>query len=290
MWQIVVNSLIGASVYGLIAVGFVLIYRTANFFHFAHAASFTAGPYFVYLFKNNLDFPLVLSVVLAIGCSAVLGILMEIIVFRYLRRRESPSIVFLLASLSMYIVLQNIISLIFGDSQLSIRNGVLHISEGIDVFDAYVTSIQAITISTYFILFIAISIFLAKTKIGIAMRSVANDSAFANISGIDSEKIILWTFGASSAFAGVAGILVGMDIDITPNMGMSPMLMVVVVVIIGGAGNIIGSAIGALLLATVQQFGAWKFGSEWQDSIAFVLLLLFLLIRPQGVVARKTIM
>ena len=129
--------------------------------------------------------------------------------------------------------------------------------------------------------------FLKYTKIGQAMRAVANDPELASVTGIETDRVILSTFALGSALAGIAGILVALDVDMTPTMGMNALLMGVVAVIIGGIGSIPGVALGALLLGMAQQFGIWKISSQWQDAIAFVILLIFLLFRPQGFLGKK---
>ena len=119
------------------------------------------------------------------------------------------------------------------------------------------------------------------------MRAVANDPELASVSGIDSGKVILLTFALGSALAGVAGILVAFDVDMIPTMGMNALMMGVVAVIIGGVGSIPGIALGSLLLGMAQHLGVWFISSQWQDAIAFAILLIFLLFRPQGFLGKK---
>ena len=119
------------------------------------------------------------------------------------------------------------------------------------------------------------------------MRAVANDPELANVSGINSNAVILWAFAIGSGLAGVAGVLIALDVDMTPTMGMNALMMGVVVVIIGGVNNIPGIALGALLLATAQHLGAWFIGSQWQDAIAFIILVVFLLFKPEGFFGKK---
>ena len=210
---------------------------------------------------------------------------MESLVYRPLRQRGSSPMVMLLASLGMYIVLQNCISMFFGDDTKSIRTGV--VKEGLPVFGARITPIQIIIIAVSIVLVVLVAIWLKKSRMGKAMRAVASDAELAKISGIDSDRVILWTFAIGSALAGVAGILVAMDVDMTPTMGMNALMMGVVAVIIGGVGSIPGVALGALLLGMAQHLGVWKISSQWQDAIAFIILFLFLLIRPRGFMGRK---
>ena len=286
MWQqLIVNGLISASVYLLVAVGFVLIYWVSRFFHFAHGVVFTAGAYFTFLCKMWFGLPLFLSLVLAIGLCALLGCSMEVSVYRPLRRKATSPLILLLASLGIYIVLQNVISMIFGDDTKAIRSGV--VKEGINLLGARITPIQILIICVSLVLVVAVALFLKRTKIGKAMRAVANDPQLASVSGIDTDRVILWTFAVGSALAGVAGILVALDVDMTPTMGMKALMMGVVAVIIGGVGSIPGVAFGALLLGMAQHFGVWYISSQWQDAIAFVILLAFLLFRPEGFMGKR---
>jgi len=119
------------------------------------------------------------------------------------------------------------------------------------------------------------------------MRAVANNPELARISGIESDRVILSTFALGSALAGIAGILVALDVDMTPTMGMNALMMGMVAVIIGGVGSIPGIALGSLLLGIAQHLGAWFISSQWQAAIAFVVLLIFLLFRPQGFLGKK---
>jgi len=202
-----------------------------------------------------------------------------------MRKKNASPMVLLLASLGLYIVLQNTISMVFGDDTKSIRSGVVR--EGLQVLGARITPIQIVIISTSVVLAILAALWLKKSRMGKAMRAVANDAELANISGIDANKVVLWTFGVGSALAGVAGILVALDVDMTPTMGMNALMMGVVAVLIGGVGSIPGVALGALLLGLAQHLGVWKISSQWQDAIAFIILFVFLLFRPQGFLGRK---
>jgi len=283
--QFILNSLIASYIYFLMALGFTVIYRTVRFFHFAHAIVFTTGAYFTFLFSRWLGLPLWISIIFAIAASTVLGCLMEFLIYRPLRNRGSSGLVLLLASLGMYILLQNVVSMAFGDETRSIRTGP--VQEGINILGARITPIQIVTIVVSISLAVGLWLFLRVTRIGKSMRAVANDPELANISGIHSNRIILWAFTVGSALAGLAGILVALDVDMTPTMGMNALMMGVVVVIIGGVSSIPGIAAGALLLALAQHLGAWYIGSEWQEAIAFVVLVLFLVIRPEGFMGRK---
>lgn len=284
--QLAANVLVAASAVLLMALGFSLIFSVTRFFHFAHGAVYAAAPYLAFALTARLGCPFALAVPLAVVFAAVLGCVIDITIYRPLRRRRSPALVLLLASLGTYIVLQNLISMVFGDDTKQLRSGAVR--EGMSILGARVTWVQVTTVCASLALLIAVTMVLRRTRLGQAMRAVASDPELANVCGLDSNHVILWTFAIGSALAGVAGVLVALDVDMTPTMGMHALMLAVVAVIVGGVGRTVGLAAAALLLAAAQQAGVWWLGSQWQDVTAFVILLAFLLVRPQGMLGRKT--
>lgn len=286
MWQqLAVNGLVATSTYLLVGVSFAIIYRVTRFFHFAHGAVFTVGAYSTLVFTNWLGLPLIPSLLLGVLSGAVIGVVMELCVYRPLRSRSASPLILLLASLGIYIVLQNFVSMVFGDATKSIRSGV--IEAGIRIWGARITPTQILTACLSVCLAVAVAFLIRHAKIGTAMRAVACDPELASVSGVESNRVILWTFALGSALAAGAGLLSALDVDMTPTMGLNALMMGVVAVVVGGVGSIPGVALGALLLAMAQHVGVWKIGSQWQDAIAFVVLLAFLLFRPQGFFGRE---
>lgn len=283
--QPVVYGALAAATIILTAIGFGLVYRVAGFFHFAHGVVFTAGAYLSFTFNVWLGIPPLFSILLAVALSTLLGMLMEFLAYRPLRSKRSSRFVLVLVSLGIYIGLENVVSMIFGNETRSMRWGPVR--TGMSILGARTTFVQIAIISVSVCLVAIVSILLRKTKGGIAMRAVAADCTLASVSGIESQRVILWTFGLASALAGTAGVLVALDVDMTPTMGMRALMLGVVAVIIGGIGSIPGMALGALFLGLAQHFAVWKIGSQWQDAIAFIILLAFLLLRPQGFFGKR---
>lgn len=282
--QIVANGVIAGSVYLLVAVGFGLIYSTARFFHFAHAAVVTAGAYTTYAFTVVLGVPVLVAALIAVPICAALGCLIEIAVYRPLRHRRASSLVSLLASLGTYVVLQNTISLVFGDETRTLPTAA--VSEGLHVLGARITWIQIVTIAAGVGLTIALTVLMTRTRMGLALRAVGNDRHLAAICGVDSDYLVMAAVAIGSAMAAVAGILMALDVAMTPVMGMRPLMMGIVAVILGGTRRASTIALSALAIAVAQQFGAWRLGAQWQDAIAFAFLLGFLLLRPKGFLGR----
>jgi len=284
--QLIINGTIAGSIYALIAIGFTVIYRTVKFFHFAHGVVYTAGAYFAYtflvLFKIN---PLV-SFLTSIVLSALLGIGIDRFVYYPLRRQNASNLIFLLASFGVFIFLQNLIQLLYGAQILTIRTGP--IKEGHHFLGAVITDIQILILVVSIVLMILLWLFILKTKLGKAMRAVSDDPVAANVVGINPEKIILTSFAIGSALAGAAGILISFETNIEPTMGFSAILKGIIASIIGGIGSIPGAVLGGFFLGLAENLGIWKISAGWKDSIAFAILIIFLLIRPWGFLGTKT--
>ena len=278
--QLIINIFISFSIFFLVAVSFTLIYYPTKFFHLAHAAVIILGAYFTFFFSKQLEWSLWVSLPFAIIFATVIGMLIEIALYKPLRKRNATPLIFLITSLGVYIVLQNLISLTWGDDTKSIRTGEVKV--GNEIFGAYVTDIQIIIIVVSIVLFLATLLFLKYTKTGKNMRAISSNEELSNIFGINSNYVILWSFGIGSALAAVAGILVAFDTDMTPTMGFNLLLYGVVAMIIGGVGSIWGLVGGAFLLATAQHLGAYYIDSKWMDAIAYIILIVFLIWKPLG--------
>jgi branched-chain amino acid transport system permease protein len=283
--QLIVNALIAGAVYTLVGTGFAMIYWCARFFNFAHASVYTMAAYTVFALTRILSLPFSIAMFAAIVVAAGFGASLELFVYRPLRRRHTSALGLLLASLGIMVTVQNVIALVFGDDVKSIRTSLIRV--GYAIGDARITAIQTYLIVSAAILSILLWLVLYRTKTGRSFRAVTNDAELARIVGIDSDRVVLWTFSIGSAFAGVAGILVALDTDLSPTMGTRVLLMAVVAVIIGGEGRILGVVLGGLLVGITQQFGVLKLDTQWQDAIVFVLLIIFLLLRPQGFLGKS---
>ena len=278
--QVVLGICLSLFVFAMLAQSFVVIYSTSRFFHIAHAATLTYAAYFTHLFSIQLNLPLPISIPLAILCATAIGALSEIALYKPLRKRNASPMILMIASLGLYTVLQNIISMLWGDSTKSIRTWDVKV--GNEFFGAYITNIQIITIATCLTLFIACVLFMKYSRIGRNIRAVSSNPELSNIVGIPSDKVILWAFGIGSALAAVVGILIAFDVDMRPTMGFNWLLYGVVAMIIGGVGSNWGLVGGALLLATAQHLAAYYIGSQWMDAVAYIILILFLIAKPLG--------
>ena len=268
------------SIYLIITFSFVICYYPAKFFNLSHAITLTFSAYFTYLFSIQLQCSVWLSIPLAIVSATAVGMLSEIALYKPLRKRNASPMILMIASLGLYIVLQNLISMLWGDSTKSVRTGEIKV--GHEFFGAYITDIQIITIAVCVALFVACVLLMKYSRIGRNIRAVASNPELSNVVGIHSDRVILWAFAIGSALAAVAGILIAFDTDMRPTMGFNWLLYGVVAMIIGGVGSNWGLVGGALLLATAQHLAAYYIGSQWIDAVAYIILILFLIARPLG--------
>lgn len=278
--QIILNILLSTSIYLLIANSFAIIYYPTKFFHIAHAAIITYGAYFVFLFSNKLSIPLLFSIALAIIIVTYIGILCEVLIYRRMRQMNVPALAYLIASIGLYIVLQNCLSLFFGDDTKIINNAEVLV--GNRIFDAYITTIQIITLFVSISLVITINLFLQFTSIGKSIRAVSSNPELCDIYGINSNMVILIAFGIGSALAATVGVLSAMDTNMTPTFGFNLLLYGLVAMIIGGIGSTRGLIAGSLLVATSQHLAAYYIDTKWMDAVTYIILILFLIWKPLG--------
>lgn len=284
--QIIANSVIAGSVYALVAMGFSLIYGATKFFNLTHGVLAAAGGYAVFYFGKTLDLPVSVAIVLGVVIASALGYLLEHFLFRTLRARKASGMVLLVASLGAFTALQAVIAILFTSqfrtlASLAGERAIFHLGT------AVITDIQVWIIAASILSLIGFWLLLTKTAFGHAVRAVSDDEEVSKIVGINTNKIIGGVFIIGSALAGVAGILIGFDTGIEPTMGLSLLLKGVIAAIVGGMGNVYGAFLGAYLLGFAENFGIWHISGEWKDAIAFVILILFLLFRPQGILGKK---
>ncbi len=282
--QLILNSIIAGAIYTLVALGFNLIYGTVKFFDLGYGALAAVGGYAVFFFYKDLGLNLPVSIALGLLITGLLGYLINRFVYKKLRDRKASNMVMLVASLGVLTVLQAIIAMLFTSQFKTLSLGGS--GRVYEIFGAVITEVQLIILVSGVAIMSILAVVLKKTLFGKAVNAVADDEEVSKIVGINTGRIIGAVFFVGSMIAGLAGILIGFDTGIEPTMGMHLLLKGVIASIIGGIGNIYGGILGAFLLGFVENFGIWKISGEWKDAIAFGLLIIFLLFRPQGILRK----
>lgn len=278
--QLLAHILNSLSLYFLISLSFRIIYSNLLFFHISHAISITLGAYIIYLVSIQQG----LSLWVAVSVSIVAGVLLMLVinqcVYKPLQKRKLESWQMMIASLGIYVVLQNMVSIIWGDSTLSFRTW--GVKQGHEFLGAYITDVQIITIITSIVLLMASWLFLEKTNIGRQIKAVSSNPELSTIFGISKYRAVVWSFIVGAGLAACAGILIAADTDMTPTMGFNWLLYAVVAMIIGGMGKMRYLLFGCLLLASAQHLAAYYLDSKWMNATAYIILIGFLYFRPYG--------
>ncbi len=284
IFQFLANGIIAGAVYSIVALGFGLIYNTSKTFHIAHGAVYTTAAYFFYLFYRILSLPLGVSLSFGLIAGVLLGVLIEILVYQPLYNRKAPSGVLLISSIGIYIFIVNLIAMSFGNETKVLSPGI---AKTYQFGSVILTSIQIIELFTFVGIMLIYLVLLKKTNLGKSLRALAENPTLLSVFGIEPRRLMIIVFAVGSLLAGVSSCLVALDVGIDPNVGMAALLVSAVSVIIGGVGIFEAAAIGGFTISIIQNLAVWKFSARWQEAITFILLILFLLFRPQGILGRR---
>ena len=279
---IIVNSLIASAVYGLVALGFNLIYGATKFLNMAHGVMAAIGGYAFLWFFQTLEMGPFLSVFAGIAIAGLAGWLTDRFIYRPLRKNKASNTALLIASLGVLAAAQSVVAIIF-TNQLRLLGLDNRMPPPTEIFGYYITPVQLAMIASALLIMAGLDLSLRMTMLGKAVRAINDDEEVAKMVGIDTDRIIGKVFFIGSAIAGLAGILIGFDTGLQPAMGLALLLKGAVASVIGGVGNIYGGVAGAFMLGFVENFGIWKIASEWKDAIAFSVLIVFLIFRPKGI-------
>jgi len=278
--QTLLNALMLASVYVLMASGFTLIYSIMHIVNFAHGEIYMLGAFAVYYFSMEYHLNFFLALVLAILVVGVLGILLERVLFLPMQQAHLPQVIL---SLGLAMALQGIASVAFGAGDKPVDgpfDTVLRFG------GAAISMERLIIIPISVAIMITLFAFVKWTRTGQAMRAVAQDSDAAALQGIDVAFISCLAFGVGCALASAAGALIAPVFYVNPFMGGSVIMKAFIIICLGGMGSISGAAVGGLILGFVDSFGATLFGNSVANIIGFALLIIILLVRPQGLFGR----
>ncbi len=275
------NTLIAGAIYAMIALGFNLIYGVTKFFNTLHGAFITSGGYAVFYLYTTHGLNLIISTLIGIALVGCVGLIADKLVFLQLRKRNGTPVIMFVASLGMLWTLQAFIAFIF-DSDFHRLSGFGALSKTYRVFSAVITDLQLIILFTGITVMTSLVLIINNTKFGKAVKAINDDQEVARVVGINTERIIGRVFFIGSAIAGLGGVFIGFDVGIMPTMGLLLLMKGIIASIVGGIGNIYGGVLGAYLLGLLENLGTLAFSGGWKDAIAFGLLIVFLVFRPQG--------
>ena len=281
--QLVFNGIIAGGTYAVAAIGYHMVYGALKFVNFAHGSIAVFGAYIAWSFSVGfLHLALIPSVILAVVLTALLGIFIERVAYRPLR--NAPKLAPMVTAMAVSLMLDATTMMVIGSD---IKRFDLPVVEGIKLGPVFATPVQLTILITSAVCMVLIWLLLAKSRLGKAIRAVADNPDLAEASGIDSNIVISATFGIGSALAAVAGILIGMDTSLQPTMGFVIMVKSYAAVVLGGMGNVVGAVIGSFVIGMAENLGVWVIPPIWKDVIAYGILILCLFIRPNGLLGKK---
>ena len=298
--QLTVNGLTLGSVYALIALGYSLVYGILKLLNFAHGDVFMVGSFIGFGALQALGgsanpavpvwLLLVLITLAAMGGCAVLGVAIERFAYRPLR--DAPRIAPLISALGGSFFLTYSVQLMFGAEQhsydtFSLDNGSLYL-HGFDIGSVRVPLLRIITIASAFVLMVVLWLLVTRTRLGKAMRATSFDREAAAMMGINVDGVIVFTFILGSALAGAGGVLFALRVPTTATIGFLAGLKGFTAAVIGGIGSIPGAMAGGLILGLAESYTTY-WTTRWSDLVVFSILIVFMLLRPQGLLGRADI-
>ncbi len=282
-----INGVSLGSVYAIIALGYTMVYGIAKMLNFAHGDVIMVGAYITFVVMNNMGLPVWLAILLSVIVCTILGMTIEKLAYRPLRKAASPLAV-LITAIGVSYLLQNLALLIFGPNTKQFTS-VVNI-QSLKLFDGkvIVSGETLVNIVLCIIIMICLTLFVNKTKSGQAMLAVSEDKGAAQLMGINANGTIALTFAIGSGLAAIAGVLMCSAYPtLTPYTGSMPGIKAFVAAVLGGIGSIPGAFIGGILLGVIEILGKTYISTQLGDAIVFSMLIIMLLVKPTGILGKN---
>lgn len=282
--QLMVNGLQLGALYALIAVGFSLIFGSTKVFHFAHGATFTIAAYIFYDLYSVRQQHWLTAALAAAGAAVAFGVLLDRLVYEPIRRHRGSFFTLFVASFGAGIVVQNLIGMAFGRSFVSVSTPL---SKSIEFGGGvFVAPLAGIALLCALVFFGALQFLLMRTHVGMGMRALSENPELVRAYGLSPQRLSVFVFALGSLLVVPAAILTAASSGLNPAIGHHVMLVSLAATIVGGVGSLRGAACAGLLLGMAENLALLQFGSQWSEAVTFVVLFLFILVRPSGFFGR----
>jgi branched-chain amino acid transport system permease protein len=286
--QQAINALTLGSLYALIAIGLAITFSILDVVNFAQGSLVMWGAYLGAFFAVGLGLGLWVPMLASMFLVGLLGMALERAALQPLRLRNAPPIAALLATLGAATILDHLILIVFGPDTRAFPSPFP--VRMIEVGGAQVSTLELTITGIALLLLTGLQAMLRRTRLGLAMRAIAQDGRVAGLMGIDTNRVVALAFGVGAAVGGVGGVLTGIyynSVDIS--MGYSAGLKGFSAMVIGGMGSLPGAILGGFLLGTAETAATTVFWSGYRDIVAFSLLILVLIVRPSGLLGAPEI-
>lgn len=282
--QFIVNGLITGILYSLLAIGFALVYNTTRIFHIAAAGLYVFAAYMFWFFVAKAGLPIIPASIVAVVLTMLLSLLSEILVYRPLKNKKASLNVAMIASIGAMTVIINTIAMCFGNETKVIENAIL---QPLTLGNIIITTPQKYQALIGLVVLIVFMVILRRTNWGLRLRALSADETLFETLGYDTKITRVMVFLVSGAFIAIASCLTVYDVGLDPNMGMNVLISAIVAMIIGGVGKFSTCILGGLTLGVLQSLTVYQFASNWQNAVTFLVLLILLFLRPQGIAGYK---
>jgi neutral amino acid transport system permease protein len=291
--QLVVNGLVTGSIIAISAIGLTLVYGILRIVNFAYGDYLTFGAYMALVANVTLGVNMLVAAAFAMLATGLLGLCLEYVLWRPMRRKGAGVVSLFITSIGLSLVLRDVIFLIWGAKGRRYT---------VDVFQVYrfgslrFSLSQILTIAISATAIVLVALILARTRSGKAMRALSDDRNLASVAGIDVDRVTASTWALSSALAGLGGLLIGLvQSSFDPNTGFSLLLPIFAAVILGGVGNAYGALAGGLTLGVTMEVSTWSaigggIDPVYKPVVAFVVLIVMLMLRPQGLFGKARVL
>ncbi len=280
--QILANGIVAGLTIALVALAFNIIYLPTRVFHVALGGIYAVAPFIAWTCIQG-GWPWYVATVVATITAVGLSVSCEIFNHYPLERKKASSGVHLVSSLGIYIIMVQSIVLIWGNETKVMRTGL---DKAIRVCGIILTHAQMTAAIVSCVLLLLVYLWLRFSNVGLQFRALADNPTEFALRGYNIRRLRLLAFGISGVLSAAGALLVSNDIGFDPHGGLLTVLLAIVAVIIGGRGSLLGPVVGGILLGVMRSEAIWFFSARWQEAITFLLLVLFLFVRPQGLVGR----
>ena len=281
-----INGISLGSIYAIIALGYTMVYGIAKMLNFAHGDVIMIGCYMVFITVSQAGMPTLVGILIAVVVCTVLGMTIEKVAYSPLR--SAPSLAVLITAIGVSYLLQNVALLIFGANPKSFTSVVPFDAITLADGQLVISPVSIVAILASVLIVVGLSLFVNKTKAGVAMQAVSEDRGAAKLMGINVNATITLTFAIGSALAAIAGVLLCSAYPtLTPYTGSMPGIKAFTAAVFGGIGSIPGAMIGGLLLGIIEILGKAYISSQLSDAIVFSVLIIVLLVKPTGILGKK---
>jgi branched-chain amino acid transport system permease protein/neutral amino acid transport system permease protein len=274
--QLVVYGIVLGCILSLGAIGVSLTFGILRFANFAHGDLMTIGAYLGWTLVQAA-LPFWLSLPLACVGTVAVAVLIDRLVF--LRLRRQAPVILLISSFGIALILRSVVQLIWGSDQLVYRQGI---QQPWNFGGLTIKPDQIVIVLGAVVLVIALHLFLKYTKTGKAMRAMADNIDLAKVSGINTERVVLWTWVLGAVMACAAGMFLGLDTQINPTMGWRVLLPIFAAAILGGIGSPYGAIAGGLIIGLASELSTLVISPAYKSAVAFAILVGMLIVRPEG--------